>query len=128
MKEVKKMNNAPLSACHLLYLLRPIYALEMDYNDYIKQYKFIVIDGVGYCSDEKEEWRVCKWLKSPEISIRSMALPDAIVVGKAALKNRYGHNRISEKINAMHKAFSNKKITLAQYQRELDSFTKLFEV
>ena len=122
------MNSAPLSARYLLYLLRPLSALETDYNEYTKMYKFIVVDGVGYYADEKEKWRVSEWLETPEMGIKSMTLPDAIVLGKTALKNRYGYNKITEKLDALHKALSEKKVTAVQYTAQINSFVKLLEI
>ena len=71
----------------LLYSHRLYEDRWAKYEDYIKRYTLIEIDGILYGTSDEED-RAKAWARGGNFS---MTVPDAVIRGGAIIKNRYGN-------------------------------------
>ena len=91
--EVHKISEVPKSVFDTLYALRLRQDAKVPYEDYIRFYSFITIDGALYTSDDEDaKARERRYIMARWNSSKRAALPDAVVVEGIVLKNRYGNN------------------------------------
>ena len=90
-KEVRPMSETPHEALRTIYEHRLEYDKDVPFEDYVKRYNFIVVDGPAYVTND-ETWRITLYKQALFGSFKMAVIPDAIVMEGKLLKNRFGYN------------------------------------
>ncbi len=90
MKKIHNISLVPDRIWEQLYNLRFWDDRDVPYDEYIKRYGFITVEGVPYANEESM-WRAKEYLTGTPLSnFRLVVFQDVIVDQGKIIKNRYG--------------------------------------
>jgi len=91
---VKDIKEIPRHTLYFLYSLRLFDDASVPYEEYVKRFDFVVIDGVIYhdgsenCKQREKQY--LEALKTPESVIKAL-IPSVVIKIGLVGKNRFGH-------------------------------------
>ena len=86
----KPLNELPNYVKDTLYLYK-LKGCNIQYDDFINWYHFILVDNIVYHSDDIFSNLRLKEYAQASDTLRKLALPDAVIYGDKIVKNRYGN-------------------------------------